>query len=254
MVGTGNLATHLATALRTAGFQFVQVLGRTRSTTKTFAKKFRVPFTTEHAAINPDADLYFLCVNDDSLHELAAQLRLKNKLVIHVSGSVPMEVLDPVSTATAVFYPLYTFSKEDNIDFKDIPVFIEANNRTALRKVKQIASSLSKNVIPLSSAKREKLHLAAVFSSNFTNYLYALASELLQGEKAGEFKYMLPLVRKTVQKLENLSPERSQTGPARRHDKKTIEKHKALLKKYPEQKEVYELLSSGIEKRYRKKK
>jgi hypothetical protein len=57
---------------------------------------------------------------------------------------------------------------------------------------------------------------------------------------------MLPLIEETASRIRDISPSRSQTGPAVRNDEETIQKHLALLNSHPEQKRVYEFLTSSI--------
>ena len=55
-----------------------------------------------------------------------------------------------------------------------------------------------------------------------------------------------PLVKETVDKAFVLGPENALTGPAKRGDVETIERHKELLENNPEEKEIYELLTNYI--------
>jgi predicted short-subunit dehydrogenase-like oxidoreductase (DUF2520 family) len=252
VIGTGNLAVHLTRALLKAGFTLKQVAGRNKAHTKNFAAAFKVPLTIDLNEVDQSADFYILCVNDDSIVDIAKKHHLKNKLVIHCSGSTPMNVLRMISSKYGVLYPLYTFSKTDKVKFEKIPVFIEGNTTAVTGEVSGIAKKIGGSVQQMSSDKREKLHLAAVMTANFSNYLFSLAHEYLARENVRDFKLLLPLLDKTVSKLKKYSPKEAQTGPARRHDKKVIQKHKSLLKKYPEQARTYALLSDEIGKRYLK--
>lgn len=251
IVGTGNLALHLGKALKEKGYSLLQVVGRDSIKTKKFAQNFRaVSFTTKISQITKDADIYFFCVNDDQLEALAKKIDLKGKLIVHCSGSVPMSVLQPASSHYGVMYPLYTFSGEDKqVDFLEVPVFIEGATLLARKKIQSIACDLSSKVRLLNSDKRKKLHLAAVMSANFSNLLYQLSNEYLQKEKAGRFSDLLPLLRKTIDKLELHSPHKVQTGPASRKDKQTISKHLNLLKNHKGHQKIYRMLSAAIESR-----
>ncbi|MBC7863565.1 MAG: DUF2520 domain-containing protein [Bacteroidia bacterium] len=251
MIGTGNLSFHLCTALVKKGFRLKQVAGRTKQNTSALAAKFKAPFTTDLKKIVEDADYYFVCVSDDAIKKTASHLKIKNGIVIHCSGSVSISELKNSSENYGVFYPLYTFSKNDTIDFKQIPLFVEGNNSATKREIFSFAKKLSTKVLEINSAKREKLHLAAVMSANFSNFLFTLSAEFLEKEKAGTMDLLLPLIQKTTEKLKTSTSLAAQTGPARRKDKKVIDRHKELLKKYPEHKKIYKLLTSGIIKRYK---
>lgn len=105
---------------------------------------------------------------------------------------------------------------------------------------------ISEKVVEISSEKRAKLHLAAVFVNNFTNYLYEIGSEILKKEDL-PFDLLKPLIAETASKIENLSPQDAQTGPAKRNDTKTIEKHLHLLEN-SEYRKFYELFSNALKK------
>jgi predicted short-subunit dehydrogenase-like oxidoreductase (DUF2520 family) len=108
-----------------------------------------------------------------------------------------------------------------------------------------LAHSISDRVVEANDETRVKLHLAAVMVNNFTNHLYALIEKYCKDENL-DFYLLQPLIRETASRLETISPAKSQTGPAIRGDYTTIEKHLALLNKYPQLKKVYELFSESI--------
>jgi predicted short-subunit dehydrogenase-like oxidoreductase (DUF2520 family) len=109
----------------------------------------------------------------------------------------------------------------------------------------KIGKHISNNVKKINSLQREKIHLSAVFVSNFPNYLYTIAEEILKKEKVS-FQLLLPLIKKVSANLENASPSQNQTGPAMRKDKKTIARHLHLLEKNKTEKSVYSNLSKAI--------
>ena len=85
-------------------------------------------FTTSPERITPDADIYIVAVKDDAVESVLSKMNLQNKLVVHCSGSLPLTVLEKYSKNYGVIYPLQTFSKQREINFREIPVFIEANS------------------------------------------------------------------------------------------------------------------------------
>ena len=101
---------------------------------------------------------------------------------------------------------MMTLSKDKDIDLKTIPLFVERKHTSIDSKwIEDLASELSDTVYPLDSAKRKKLHLAAVFANNFTNHCCTLAYHLL--EKNGIAPtVLLPIIDETAQKLHHLSP------------------------------------------------
>ncbi|TAL50805.1 MAG: DUF2520 domain-containing protein, partial [Chitinophagaceae bacterium] len=130
----------------------------------------------------------------------------------------------------------------------EIPIFVDGADEKTKKILEALAHSISDDEVELSDDdERMKLHVAAVVVSNFTNYLYTLAEEYCRKENI-DFKLLLPLIEEVAQRIKNISPSQTQTGPAIRNDLETIEKHLALLDKYPELKKVYEFLSLSIAK------
>ncbi|MEO0900938.1 MAG: DUF2520 domain-containing protein, partial [Bacteroidota bacterium] len=105
-------------------------------------------------------------------------------------------------------------------------------------------------VYDINSDQRKKLHLAAVFANNFSNHLFHISETLCEKEDL-PFELLKPLILETVKKLETLSPKDAQTGPARRDDSTSIEKHLELLTN-ANHKKIYTLLSEAITKTYEK--
>lgn len=250
IIGAGNVATHLAKRLQKKEHEILQIVSRSERSGKDLSLILSVPFTTDLSQINPNADVYLLCVPDDEIAELAKSLRLPKKLIVHTSGSVEMSVLKNISSNTGVLYPLYSFSKQIKVSFSSAPFLVEATNPASLDKLKHIAHSIAKSVHEVNSVNRLKLHLAAVMVNNFTNHIYTLSYDFLKQEKTNQFHLLQPLIKQTVKKIKTLPPASVQTGPARRGDKATIKKHTELLEKYPDQQKIYKLFSALIKDYY----
>jgi predicted short-subunit dehydrogenase-like oxidoreductase (DUF2520 family) len=246
IIGSGNVATHLAKILIKKGHEIVQFIGRNEIALKDLSLKYLVSFTTDFTKLNTNADIYLICVSDDEIEQVAKQLKLKDKLILHTSGSVSLNSIQQISSKTGVLYPLQTISKDDKLKWSKIPLLIEGFNKEVEQEIMQFASTISKKITVLNSNQREKMHLAAVMVNNFSNHLSTLANEFLEKEKAPYFKLLFPLMQQTIKKSKNLNPSLSQTGPAKRNDKKVISKHLGLLKKHPETAKVYSCISESI--------
>src|SRR5690554_5876907 len=248
ILGTGNVAEHLFDVFSDHKEICVrQVWGRNRS---------HLSYFRDRAAISEDssellaADLYIIAVSDDAIPEVARTLIDKKGLVVHTSGSVPLNALVN-NDKRGVFYPLQSFSKGREIDFKSVPICIEAENKEDLELLLQLARSISDDVREISSDQRKSLHLAAVFVNNFTNHLFQIANEICEEQRL-PFGILLPLVRETVQKLDQLVSFDAQTGPAKRNDQETIGIHLHQLKN-KNYKDIYALLSKSISEKYGQK-
>jgi len=225
----------------------MQVYSRTLDSAKALGEKLQVPYTQQIQDVVREADLYLFAVKDSALPEIVKVFPPVEGLAAHTSGSVPMDVFAGYFDRYGVIYPLQTFSKTRAVSFENIPIFIEANNRDDENQVEKMASTFSDQVIRLSSEKRRQLHLAAVFACNFTNYLYTVAARILE-EHDLPFDVLIPLIRETAAKVEEMPPILAQTGPAVRNDKNMIDKHLEMLRDYPDRQELYRILSESIYK------
>ena len=249
IIGAGNLATNLGKALHAKGYCISQVYSRTKSSAESLAGVLATDYVTDLEQVRNDADLYIVSLKDSALVELIPEIvsGRQNALFIHTAGSVPMNIWEGNVPRYGVFYPMQTFSKSREVDFKDIPVFLEAVNEADLGVLHEIASDLSSNVREATSEQRRYLHLSAVFACNFTNHMYALAETLLAKYNL-PFDVMLPLIDETACKVHELSPVEAQTGPAVRYDENVIDKLLELLSDEPEMRELYEKISKNIYK------
>lgn len=253
MVGAGNLATHLAKNLQNKGFSVVQVYSRTEASAKALAGQIGAKYTTQITDLYRDAQLYICSLKDDALLQLIPQLTTNNPdaLWLHTAGSIPMQVWKGYVQRYGVLYPLQTFSKHREVNFNDIPLFVEANNPTDLSLIEQVARKLSCKVYRADSEQRKSLHLAAVFACNFTNHLYDLANELLIKNNL-PFEALLPLIDETANKVHELAPRDAQTGPAVRYDRVVMDNHISMLSDAPDMQRIYRLLSESIHNRNKK--
>ena len=140
IIGAGNVATHLSEALQNAGYSIVQVYSRTEASARTLAEKLNCAFTIEISGISESADVYFYCVKDDVLQELIEKNQNSDTIHIHCSGSTSIKVFGSTKKRFGVIYPLQTFSKNKQIDFSEIPLFIEASDTETLVQFSRIAN------------------------------------------------------------------------------------------------------------------
>ena len=244
LIGSGNVAFHLAKAFSEAQIPISQIFGRNTTELQKISEQFSIPFSTETLA---DADVYIISVSDSSIAEVSSLIKNKNVLVAHTSGSVSREALSG-NYRKSVFYPLQTFSKSKNLDYSKIPFFIDAENENDEEILKNLASKISKNVMLANDEKRKYIHLTAVFACNFVNHLYARAKEISDSQGI-PFDYFLPLIDETTQKIHELEPKLAQTGPAIRNDEKVLKLHESLLTD-EEKLKIYKTLNESIKKMY----
>ena len=242
ILGAGNVATHLFNAFqKTENIKVVQVYNRSKKKLAYFEPKTS---TTTSISKIMDADVYLISVSDDSINSLSKKLQFNNKLVAHTSGSIAMNQIS-THNLPSVFYPLQTFTSGKEVDFKTIPLCIEATKKTDLLLLENLAKSISDNIYHINSKQRKALHIAAVFVNNFVNHLYQKGEEICK-ENNVSFDILKPLILETARKVFELSPKNSQTGPAKRNDNKVIEQHISDLNTTTQQ-EIYTLLTKSIQ-------
>lgn len=245
LLGSGNVATHLGKAFSNAGHTILQVWSRNFSHAQGLADQVKAEAIDQLSQLNLEGDLYIVSVVDDAIVSVLEQIPSLSATVVHTSGSTDMEVLLPYSKDYGVFYPLQTFSKGVDIELSDTPILLEASSEDVVKKLNELASSISKNVQQCNSDQRIKLHIAAVFSCNFTNHLYAIAQEILK-ESNLDFDLIRPLILETARKVMDELPNEVQTGPAAREDQLTLDRHRQKLTDHPNWLAIYNLLSSDI--------
>lgn len=246
LIGAGNVAHHLAPALLKAELNLCQIYSRSVESARELGMKTGISYTADVFAIYPDCEIYIFCVSDDALLAVYKNIRInKEAIVLHTSGSMPLDTFKSYARNYGVLYPLQSFTKKRVLDFGEIPLCIEACNEKVLSQVREVAELLSGSVQEISSGKRKHLHLAAVFANNFTNHLYGVAGKLLE-EEGLDFALLRPLIFETAHKVMLMSPENAQTGPARRGDEGILNMHKTLLKDKKKLQTLYTLLSDSI--------
>jgi predicted short-subunit dehydrogenase-like oxidoreductase (DUF2520 family) len=242
IIGSGNVAQHLIDAFaKITAIEIIQVYSRTQKKISPLLDPNKI--TNDWNAL-VDADLYIIAVSDDAITSVSSQLPFKNRLVVHTSGSAPLTILDD-KNRKGVFYPLQTFTKGKNIDFKTIPFCLETQFENDYEILEKVAQSISNSIYKINSHQRKALHVAAVFVNNFTNYLYQLGNDICQ-ENHVPFEILKPLILETAEKLLTLTPTEAQTGPAKRNDISTIEAHESFLSN-ENQSTIYKILTQSIQ-------
>ncbi len=245
IIGSGRVAGSLCEAISGSSYELREVCARNEARGRALADAFGCGYCAD-PAYAADADIYIISVKDDAIGEVASRLKPpKGAIVVHTAGSVAMSAL-PGSFCRGVFYPLQSFPEGRKINFREVPLFLEADTPEVMARLKAFASELSYSVAEAGSEERARLHLAAVFASNFTNHMYAIGEEILR-ESGIDPKVLGPLIMETAAKAAAAPAARIvQTGPAVRGDAKTMEAQRRRLSSRPELLSLYEIISKEI--------
>lgn len=229
VIGQGNVGTHLLIALCGAASELVGVSAR--------------ELLADPTVLPLDSDLYIIAVHDDAIESVAASLPRLEGVVAHTSGSVDINSLAE-HERRGVFYPLQSFTKGVNLDYSEIPFFLEASDPESLAVLRRGAALISPHIHEADSQRRKRLHVASVFACNYVNYLWEIADNILQTDGM-DLTLLHPLLKATVEKAAHVSPHEGQTGPARRGDTNVLHSHLEFLQDSGYE-DLYRTLANGI--------
>jgi predicted short-subunit dehydrogenase-like oxidoreductase (DUF2520 family) len=250
VIGSGNLASQLVKALTRVGHPPGFILSRNVSTGRRLSRQSGAPLVDILPKPGRSIPLLLICTNDDSIQELFKKHSHSGYILVHFSGGLPLFQTGSRCPGSGVLWPIQTLSSEQRINWNNIPLCLDASNDRSRRKLRELAHILGGPVIEVDSRKRAKIHLAAVFANNFVNAQFTMAKQLLDEEKL-EFDILKPLITQTAQAILKTSPEKVQTGPARRGDREVINKHLLMLEKNQDIRAAYEAITDFLLKKYR---
>ena len=247
IIGTGNVATHLIEWFEAADFQVTSVYTRSPEANQ----HLTIPLRTNLNYRDEVCSFILIATKDDAVAEVADQLsNTGDAIVLHTSGSVPLEAIDKKNFAgTGVLYPLQTLQKDREVALNEVPFLLEGRNQGDLRRIEDLCKTVGIHYSTASSEERMYYHVSAVMSANFTNHLLFLAEKFLASHSLN-VEVLRPLLMETVKKAFEQGAFNSQTGPAKRGDQKTIDRHKELLDDV-HAKGLYEAFSQSILSTYR---
>lgn len=251
LIGSGNTATVLGKLITNAGHRIVQVWSRNSDHANELAGQLKAEAINSLNDLTADADICMIAVSDVVIPEIADQLRLKKKVLVHTAGSVSKEVLKNSSPNYGVLYPLQSLNK-NMVGLPEIPILIDGNSEDVKALLVDFASSFSSTVSMADDEIRMQMHLSAVMVSNFSNHLYALMEGYCTQHQLN-FQLLHPIIAEVANRLVSGTAYDLQTGPARRGDDSTIQKHLLMLKEEPQLQKIYQIFTESIVSMYHKK-
>lgn len=252
IIGAGNVAWHLAPALDNSGYRVNEVYSRSRGGAEDLVSKLYEAEINESLDFSASTSgIFLLCIPDDAIEEVTNEITIpQGAILVHTSGSRSLDVLGDVPGVNiGVFYPLQTFTKGKKMDLQEVPIFIETEQKEVEHTLMNMAGAISKKVFSVTSEKRLALHVAAVFASNFTNHMLAIANSIMIENKL-DYDWLKPLIAEALNKSLAIGPDKAQTGPARRGDLQILDKHVKWLSKEESLQEIYRVISQHILDKY----
>lgn len=251
VVGAGRVSRELAPAWQRAGHDILHVVSRTAQSAQPLGEVLGCSWSTnltEAAAALSDAEVVVIAVTDGLISEISTAITdmvSPSCLMVHVSGATP---LNHLRSPSAVIWPIRSFNpKADNVPLTRTPTVLEASDDHAMGLARTLAAAWDAETSEVSGTQRAAAHMAAAVADNFANHMFAEAQDLL--EQRGLPKTLLRnlVLGLTQGGLQGDSRER-QTGPARRGDEATLERHRELLP--DDVKTLYDAVTAHIIQRH----
>lgn len=247
LIGSGNVATFLGTALRKANNTITQVYSPTFAHAEKLGSRLGAESIDNLSHLKGDADLYIIAVSDDAIASVASLMPEFDKIVVHTAGAVSIDTLKPASPHHGVLYPYQSLRVGEMIDIANMCIFFDATDEDTMLLLEELAFEISGYALHASDEERLKYHLAAVFANNFTNHLMALSEKMLTDFNL-DFENLKPILLQTAQAALMNSPAENQTGPAIRRDENTIARHLELLNGDEHLTAIYRMMTESIQK------
>ena len=239
-IGAGIVGTPLAVRLSRKGYPVIAVASRSKSSADRLAEN--VPGCTSYdtkQAVADVAELIFITTPDDAIAQVAAEIKWHSgQSVVHCSGADSLDSLEPARMAGAQvggFHPLQTFASVAHA-IENLPgsTFALETEGELLETLKQLASALEGNWVRLRAEDKVLYHTAAVLACNYLVTLTKMAADLwkvFDVSTPEATRALMPLLRGTLNNIENVGLPNCLTGPIARGDLGTIRKHLAALEK-----------------------
>jgi len=244
------VAVSLCAGLKAAGHKIISVTSKGGDSARALAATTGA-HVIKDLTFPETCDILILAVTDTAISEIASKITVPEKtIVVHTAGSVPLSALCRKVNA-GVLYPLQTFTIGFPPDMSKVPFFIEATDENTLTILRELGESIGAGVWDCDTEQRKKLHLAAVLTNNFSNFMMT-SGEMIATEAGIDPSLLNPLIEETARKAVRTGPAMAQTGPAMRLDDSTVKSHIDLLSFMPEYQKLYRLISKMISAHYRK--
>ena len=263
IIGAGRVGTTFAKVLSEIGYEIPYILSNEYLENFELYLSGTVPIKEIKKSIIENTEIIIISVPDDQIHNVVNKLNSitinwKNKIILHTSGclsSIELNSLKKNGAKVGSMHPLQTFDSYflDRKIFRDIVLTVEGDNQ-AILFAEKIAKQLNMNLLKLKHEDKIGYHIAAVASSNFIvallDYTERLYNELAI-DRSKSKNLILPIVNQTIKNYFENETKQIITGPLKRNDVKTVEKHINYLKEnqkdlLPVYKEISKYISQFI--------
>lgn len=250
IVGAGRLGTALARALASAGYTIDAVVTRSIRSARRAARLVGTqPLALASTQLDrlPASDILFITTPDDRIATTSAQLAAtiskdgrkvgRARTALHASGalsSAALQSLREAGFATGSMHPLVSVSDSvHGAESFTAAFFCVEGSTAALGVARRLVRALGARSFSISADDKALYHAAAVMTSGHTTALFDIAMEMLTRcglTNTRACAVLLPLLRSTLENLQQSDPARALTGTFARADTATVQRHLNALR------------------------
>lgn len=251
IVGAGKVGSALARAFHSRGYELVGIASKTHASASKLAAEFNVPAGIKAAPFTKYAQIVIIATPDRTIHSIVTEIAQDGgfgpgQVVLHTSGAISVETLEPARTAgafTGSLHPLQSFTEGENSQDKMTGAYFAlSGQKQALEQAEKIVAELNGHSFIILDQDKPLYHAAACITSNYMVSLMHWATQIY-----GQFGLspqqatmaLLPLLQGTMDNIQKFGPVDALTGPISRGDGITIKSHLEVLGK---EKELYAAL------------
>lgn len=240
-IGSGRVANGLALAFASAGYDIAAVASRRDASAAALASRFDKCRAVSGQQVVDLCDLVFITTPDDSIGPTASALTWRSdQFAVHCSGATEISVLKHAVDCGARiggFHPMQSFSDPQTAAraMAGSTVTIEADG-TLTRVLETLATDLGCRINHLPPGKRALYHASAGYGSQFLNVLLAAARDVWKEWDASDediVRAFLPMMRGTLDAIEQGGIAGSMPGPVSRGDVGSITAHMTAMAMMP---------------------
>ncbi len=258
VVGAGHVGTALAGGLRMAGVPVLGLWARRPAAARAAAAVAGVAgFSPAPPDLLLEAEVLVLAVTDDAIAEVAGRLVAtglvgERHVLLHCSGSTPAaQVLGAVAGKVGgigTLHPLRAVVDASAVmrSWKGTVFGVEGDARGRAAAT-TLAGLLGGTPLPLASEAMVRYHAAAALASNYVVALLDAAVALLRSsgvDEAAAVAALVPLAQGALSNVAQRGLAAGLTGPIRRGDAGTVERHLGAVASDPAIAALYRLLGT----------
>ncbi len=256
VVGCGKVGQTLARVFQAGGVCTVQDLkGIDLSEAERASAFIQAGRPVEALCDMRPADLWLVTVPDTMITSVAADIAAaytgsSRVVAFHCSGFLPASTMEPLRAlgwSLASVHPVLTFADPTAAiaQFRGTPCGVEGDE-AALEVLLPLFTTVGARCFPVETPLKSLYHAAAVFSSNFTVVMQAIAREAWTAAGVPDELITLiqaSLLKATVENIAEFGP-KAITGPAARGDMQVVRSQGAdVFRWHPDAGVVYQELS-----------